>query len=165
VRDLVWPLLSGISACLIVACAPTPACRSGDSPAPKLIGNAGCLLQSGPQVLLIEHRVGGGLGLPGGTSVPGETAACTAHRETWEETGLDVQVGELLAQLENGFFVFGCKTDEPLAQALPWRSRIEVKGLRWVDPALTDPGDWRFPDQARAITALAAISAGERESR
>ena len=55
--------------------------------------NAGCLILHEDKVLLITHRWGGKLGVPGGTREADELAQCTAHRETLEETGLAVTVG------------------------------------------------------------------------
>ena len=54
--------------------------------------NAGCLIIQDDKVLLLTHRWGGKLGVPGGTREDGELAQCTAWRETREETGVAVTV-------------------------------------------------------------------------
>ncbi|WP_366492917.1 NUDIX hydrolase [Alcanivorax sp.] len=51
------------------------------------LANAGCLIIQNDKVLLLSHRWGDKLGVPGGTLEDGELAQCTAWRETREETG------------------------------------------------------------------------------
>lgn len=53
----------------------------------------------------------GRLSLPGGSSEPGESAQCTAFRETWEETGLQLQPRELLEVFDTGFHLYRCDRD------------------------------------------------------
>ena len=56
-------------------------------------GNAGCLVKHDRQMLVVRLRSTGRLDNPGGTHESGETARSTARRETWEEAGLEVEVG------------------------------------------------------------------------
>ena len=49
------------------------------------------------KMLVVDSRRGG-LTPPGGKMKKGESAQCTAHRETLEETGLDLKPGELLKE-------------------------------------------------------------------
>ncbi len=98
------------------------------------------------------------MGLPGGTGHPGEVGQCTAHRETWEETGLAVTVGAFRARLSTDFLVYDCEPEGPLTSErvpeLPESSRGEVVGLEWVDVAQVQPERWRFPQQLAEVRAL-----------
>lgn len=60
---------------------------------------AGSLVECNDRVLLIRRAVQPGLGswgLPAGYAEVGETPERTAQRETYEETGLEVEIGDLL---------------------------------------------------------------------
>lgn len=106
---------------------------------------------------MARHKPTGTWNLPGGTQESGESAQCTAHRETWEETGLDVWVGELLRKLENGFYLFACKpkTPPPTQEIrLPEWSRTEVTEIKLLDPHTIKPGEYRFPDQLEIVREI-----------
>jgi len=101
-------------------------------------------------MLVVRHRFGGKLGVPGGRSNAGESAQCVAHRETWEETGLDVEVHGMIRRFDNGFALYRCELVDPAAAAVeplpvPRGARSEVTQIRWVDPDATAASDWRFP--------------------
>ena len=66
--------------------------------APILMSCAGCAVLDHAGRVLLQQRddPGGPWGLPGGAMELGETVAQTAIRETREETGIDVEVVELL---------------------------------------------------------------------
>ena len=69
---------------------------------------AACLIKTKDKVLLVKHRLSGKLDFPGGGLHENETVACTAHRETWEETGFNVEVTQYLSTTPNGLVIFGC---------------------------------------------------------
>ena len=135
-----------------------PPCQRAPEARDARQGNAGCLITHGGKLLVIDHRRSGRLGLPGGTARPGESGQCTAHRETWEETGLEVTVGRFRARLSTDFLVYDCAPSETLHSdripALPAWSRGEVRGLRWVDVSALEPARWRFPEQLPEVRAL-----------
>lgn len=78
------------------------------------LNNAGCLIRFDQRILLVTHRLTGKLDMPGGTQRTDESLACTAHRETFEETGLNVEVLFPVAQTTNGMIVFSCLADNML---------------------------------------------------
>ncbi|MGD8808593.1 MAG: NUDIX hydrolase [Gammaproteobacteria bacterium] len=136
-----------------------PECRVEAAAQDRRVGNAGCLIVLNGRTLLIEHRVSGRLGFPGGTAEAGEISQCTAHRETWEETGLDVEVGAFVKRLSTDFSLYECHSDKvrlssdrapPLAR---W-SRVEVSGLQWRDIDEIAEEQWRFPDQLSEVRGL-----------
>jgi len=63
-----------------------------------IMSSAGCVVQDGAGRVLLQQRDDPGQpwGLPGGAMELGETVAETAVRETREETGIDVELTDLL---------------------------------------------------------------------
>lgn len=122
--------------------------------------NAGCLIIQEDKVLLLTHRWGGKLGVPGGTLEEGELAQCTAWRETREETGLAVTVGERLAVMSNGFHLYRCYPQQTLSTALavpvPRSGRTEVSAIGWYALSSLSKDRWRFYYQFDQFVALAA---------
>ena len=107
------------------------------------VGNAGCWLEKNNGVLLVQQR-NGKYSFPGGTAKPAENAQCTAHRETWEEAGIDVSVGKLKHRFENGFRLYECFSD---TAQLTTKDSLEVKRVIYIRPELIPKEQWRFPDQ------------------
>lgn len=133
----VWPRLSN------ALFAQTPC----DQPS-KLSGNAGCLIVHNGVFLSPKHKATQRWNLPGGTSERGESAQCTAKRETWEEVGVRVNVGDLITQFDNGFYLFAC-TPVSLQYArhypVPESGKDEVSDIQWLKPQQLKDKDWRFP--------------------
>ena len=119
--------------------------------------NAGCLILHDDKVLLITHRWGGKLGVPGGTREADELAQCTAHRETSEETGLAVKVGRRLVVMKNGFHLYRCYPERASSESLPvpTSALTEVKALDWylLDSLARDR--WRFAYQFELFLEVA----------
>lgn len=135
-----------------------PPCRTAVDE-PDFAFAAGCLVRQGERMLVVRHRYGGGLGVPGGRAGNGENAQCVAHRETWEETGLDVVVHELLKRFGNGFALYRCVPSEPAATdagelEVPATGRNEITRVIWIDPRATQASDWRFPRDYPEILRL-----------
>lgn len=132
---------------------------SSDAPAPPMCRttsdysgseeNAACLIRTSDKLLLIRHRLSGKLDMPGGGKQRGESLACAAHRETWEETGFNVLVGEPLGRTPNGMLLFACR-EQANAGALPdtfnppdW-ARLEVTSLHKINPFELEHDELRF---------------------
>lgn len=98
---------------------PAPYCRAQqtqtDTPYYQSdTNNAGCMLRFENKALLLTHRFSQRLDIPGGGSQTGESLACAAHRETFEETGLNVEVLFPVAQTKHGLVIFACIADDML---------------------------------------------------
>lgn len=109
--------------------------------------NAGCLVVHNNKLLIIEDH-NNVLSMPGGGMDKGETAECTAEREVWEETGIEVKAGKQIKEFENGFKLFAC--DIVKANSLDGANRPmrkEVKHVLWFGPDDFEKDNWRFPSQ------------------
>lgn len=119
--------------------------------------NAGCFIKVDGRLLLLRHR-NGKLGPPAGTFNKGEAAQCTAHRETWEESGLEVNVGALLHQFENGFRLYHCQTQVPVNisgdKKIPEIGQSEIEDLLWLQPEQILASELRFPAQRQQLVEL-----------
>jgi len=117
-----------------------------------LVGNAGCLISRPGAVLMVQQQLSGSWALPGGTSESGERAACTAIRETQEETGLAVHATEHLITLENGFHIYRCEVPEDAP--LQTRDGFEIRDVAWKSAAERAELLWRFPEFRDRTEAL-----------
>ena len=127
-----------------------PACRTTDEKT-HTEQQAACVIKTEYSVLMIRHRLSGRLDFPGGGTLEGESLACTAHRETWEETGLNVLVRDKVAVTKNGLALFACDENADLDQlptefSAPHWSAIEVIQLEKVKPFELDHDHLRYPD-------------------
>ena len=135
-----------------------PQCRMTPGAESPLEGNAGCLVKINNTMLLIRHRETAGLSPPGGTPEKEETAQCTAHRETWEETRVEVIVGTLLKNFDDQFYLFHCiavnkelVTDPRTQLPVPEGVEREVSEVLFLDPTTVSNDSWRFPTDAPAL--------------
>ncbi len=102
---------------------------------PWLIG-AGTVVVDNERVLLVRNRFGVTRGrylLPAGRVNPGEMPDLAAERETFEETGLRVQVTGLLgvriwamdSGVHNYFFMFRARLLSPISELVPNLEEID----------------------------------------
>ncbi len=143
-----------LSLALLCACS-----RSRDIPCPyqgepDMAPSAGCLAVVHGRVLLVESRRGG-LTPPGGKTRPGESAQCAAHRETFEETGLDLMPRKLVGVFDTGFHLYYCEIHARSGLIEPG-AVVEVRRGLWLPVDEFDEVEWRFPGQGEALRALVA---------
>lgn len=110
--------------------------------------SAGCFLQEGSRLLVVEQR-DGRWNFPAGGAQGGESPRCTAWRETLEETGVKPEVGEHLATMPNGFQLFHCSV--AVGAELNPSDALEIKRAFWVEGTAIHETNWRFPEQVRSI--------------
>lgn len=134
----------------------TPFCRvKSDIQLPvsaKMPANAACIIRLDGKLLTITHRLSGKYDVPGGTSDHTETPQCTAHRETWEETGFNVEVGEQLGLNKNGMQYYSCILSGNFSGELqtfpvPEWSKSEVESIQLIDPFAIKDKQWRFENR------------------
>jgi|AntAceMinimDraft_5_1070358.scaffolds.fasta_scaffold02336_4 8-oxo-dGTP pyrophosphatase MutT (NUDIX family) len=114
--------------------------------------SAGCFAASSQGLLLVQ-AFNGKLSPPGGSSESGESARCTAFRETWEETGLHLQPGKLLQVFDTGFHLYRCESDRESREIDP-PPRFEVRAVFYLPADRFDDYEWRFPDQQLILKNL-----------
>ena len=116
---------------------------------------AGCFIKRGDRLLVVKHRHNGKLGVPAGFSESGESAQCTAHRETWEEAGVAVEVGQLLKRFGNGFLLYRCRPlTAPERLDVPPSGLMEVSAVVWINPPQVGANEWRFSWQYPLLLKL-----------
>lgn len=134
-----------------MACQHTPS-DCGELPDDKLVGNAGCMVIHEQRVLMVQQRITGKWSLPGGTAETGERAACTAQRETMEETGLVVSLQHKIVTLQNGFHLYRCgatSIDRPGKL-----DALEIADWKLFDEQERKEIPWRFEAQHELIDQL-----------
>ncbi len=106
--------------------------------------------------VLVVETLQGLVNLPGGSSQPNEPAQCTAQRETWEETGLHLRVGELLTVVEEtGFHLYHCHITTESGEIDP-PPRMEVRAAYWLKPDRFGEKQWRFKGDETRLADLAS---------
>lgn len=134
------------------------ACSRANGPAcpyegePDYAPSAGCLAVVHGRLLVVESRKGG-LTPPGGKTRPGESAQCAAHRETYEETGLDLMPRRLVKVFDTGFNLYYCEIHAGSGLIDPG-AVVEVRRGFWLPVEEFDEVQWRFPGQGEALREL-----------
>jgi len=113
--------------------------------------SAGCFAVKEGALLVVEG-MNGKLSPPGGSVETGEGARCAAFRETWEETGLRLQPGELVDVFETGFHLYYCAHHENSGKIDP-PPRMEVRRAFYLPLAEFDQWSWRFPGQEQILSS------------
>ncbi|WP_432472489.1 NUDIX hydrolase [Amphritea sp. HPY] len=109
------------------------------------VRSAGCIVIRQNQLLVMEG-MDNTISIPGGSGEANETPRCSAHRETWEETGLNVEPDQLVRKFDNGFHLYHCKLTPESGEIDP-PFVLEVNRAFWLSPENFDQHEWRFPEQ------------------
>lgn len=136
----------------LYACSYPDAPPCGFSGEPLIAPSAGCFSVI-DQRLLVVQSLAGDISPPGGSSHGDESAQCTAARETWEETGLNLQPGRRLATLATGFHLYECQRDTDSGAISP-RPGLEVRQAFYLHVDEFDQWDWRYPGQGDLLRKL-----------
>lgn len=134
---------------------------------PESVKGALCLLRADDKLVMVDETLTGKLSLPGGTIERGEKPALTAQRETWEETGLVVTVGERLGYTDTAV-IYSCVTDSDVISyrfknslggyELPvWFAPhygVEISSAMLIDPEEVIPDAYRYSEQWQTIRHL-----------
>ncbi len=109
--------------------------------------SAGCLVIENRR-LLVAKAHNGLVSIPGGSANAKEPSHCAAHRETWEETGLNVRPQKLLRVFDNGFHLYRCGWDgkQETKDSAPFF--LEIDQVLWIGEEDFGAYEWRFPEQA-----------------
>jgi len=127
---------------------------------PEFAPSAGCLALVHGRILVIKNPEGK-VGPPGGSALEGEAAQCTAHRETFEETGLDLLPRQRLRTFDTGFNLYYCEIHSHSGSIAP-KSFFEVQHAYWLPLDGFGEVQWRFPGQGQELEQmLRSAMAGE----
>jgi len=147
-------LLTFICVLVLIGCTkppPAPTCRIAQAFNADYVGAAGCLIRMQNTFLVIKHRPTGQYDLPYGDPISDESAQCTAHRHTWQQTGLNVEVDQLLGVTQSGMMLFACKMsggftseDSPL-EPPSWADKT-IQTIEFINPFDTRHDVWRQPN-------------------
>lgn len=150
-----WLLI--LQCALLVSCQAT-AVRCPFTGTPDVAPSAGCLAVVHGRVLVIRNPEGK-VGPPGGGSLDGEAAQCTAHRETFEETGLDLLPRQLLRTFDTGFNLYYCEIHSGSGSIAP-RSFFEVQHAYWLPLEEFGLVQWRFAGQGDELEQMLRSAMG-----
>lgn len=128
-----------------------PSCRTSVQ-TPVAGQSAGCIIRVQNDVLLLRLSRSNTLNIPGGTRQSNDSLACTAHRHTWEQTGLNVFVRAPVSVSSNGMVLFACDENAnldlvPAVFSPPTWSINSIKSLEKIAPfslshkSLNEPDD------------------------
>ena len=137
---------------LLCACSyqDAPPCRFSGEPA--IAPSAGCFSVIDQRLLVVQSLMGD-ISPPGGSSNRGETAQCTAVRETWEETGLSLKAGPRLATFATGFHLYECQRDADSGEIDP-PPRLEIRQAFYLHVNEFDQWEWRYSEEKDFLRKL-----------
>lgn len=118
-----------------------------------------CVIKADNKIVLINEIITQKLSVPGGTVQTGEDPKLAAQRETWQETGIAVTVGNQLGQTKRAI-VYDCMTTSQIltyqhqnkvgGYELPvWFAPdygVEVSSATLINPDFLAAELYRFPD-------------------
>ena len=110
--------------------------------------HAGCFVTNGTTMLTVKLTYDGyKFDIPGGCTNGHEPATKTAERETFEESGYQVSIGELLTTVRGGFKIYKCYLQGSSPRKGPDH---EVSQVRWMDAGEIEQHfkhhEWRYQD-------------------
>ena len=126
----------------------TPKCNlSEELIKDNINANAGCVIIQNNKILVAKFYGKDIYAIPGGTKKRGESAACTAHRETFEESGIDSKIIKRMFIANNGFNVFLCEAQNKIN--LNYSKKYEIDGILFLPIENID--HYRYPEQLQKI--------------
>jgi hypothetical protein len=136
-----------------------PMCRIAPTFLPAPAAPAACFIKLDTKLLVIKIQNDNGWQLPSGGINMQQSAQCTAHQAVWQNTGLNVEVGQLLAIEPDNMHIYACALSngfENLTQALPvpeWAQR-KVDYINVINPNLTTSSQWSEKSDLILLTEL-----------
>jgi ADP-ribose pyrophosphatase YjhB (NUDIX family) len=120
------------------------------------VGGAACLIKIDKWLVTTANRHSSGLDIPGGAGQSGESAQCTAHRHTWEQTGFNVEVGRYLGQTDSGLRVYHCRlppafTAELKTYPVPEWVESDISSIQLSNPFELELRDWQRDKELIAL--------------
>ena len=132
-------------------------CRVLDSAYEHHQGAGACVVRINELLLTLSYD--NGLSLPQAQALGEESAQCTAHRATWQNTGFNVEVGKRLATDDHNTRYYQCtlagQFDGELTQfPVPDWAPDALNGIQLYDPFELQPHQWHDQEQLVFIRGL-----------
>ena len=129
-----------------------PVCRIDSEQLDNISADAKCVVRVDDFLLTIKKGRSNKLELPGGENQNEESAQCTAHRETWELTGFNVEVGSYLGSDKDDTRYYSCMLDAGFdgqikAFPVPEWAIDDTSEIQLVDPFSTTDKSWNVPEK------------------
>jgi 8-oxo-dGTP pyrophosphatase MutT (NUDIX family) len=113
-------------------------------------------MRSDGQVLLVRHRYGSGLYLPGGRVIPGETFPEALSRELREELNIsevrDLRLFGAYSNFSESKYDYITVFSAKIPDEIGGRG-LEIRGFEWAEP--TNPPNDTSPGTRRRLTEFA----------
>ncbi|MEP1554990.1 MAG: hypothetical protein ABJJ44_15985 [Paraglaciecola sp.] len=124
-----------------------PMCRVNQSQSELAPAQAACLIKQDNKLLVLQHKDSDDWHIPQGKALKSISAQCTAHNVVWKNTGLNVEVGELLLTASDDTLYFACHlTDEHSQQieelSVPEWANRNVAKVSFIDPFILTEEDF-----------------------
>lgn len=140
---------------LLAACSqepwPEPSCRVNPVFVSNHQGAGACVVRMNNHLLALKlHNAL--YDLPMSPSLSNKSAQCAAHNAMWLQTGLNVEVENVVGLQADGTWLFGCKLEagfdgsEPPFPPNP-ANEANIQQVEFVKPFTLDLYDWAKPDQ------------------
>jgi hypothetical protein len=132
-----------------------PSCRVNALHASSHQGGGACVVRMNNK-LLVTQLTSGLYDLPSAIHIASkgrihDSAQCLAHHAMWRDTGLNVEVQQVVGTQTDGTWLFSCEvnagfdgTEEPFA-APPW-SNDNVEYIAFIDPFNIELQNWANRD-------------------
>ncbi|UXI00185.1 phosphatase PAP2 family protein [Photobacterium sp. TY1-4] len=139
------------------------ALQESSAPPSELLG-ASCVIRHDNQLVMFSEAIIRKMSLPGGYIDAGETAAQAAAREALEETGIEVEVKDLITYRGRAA-IFSCVAKTPILVSsfqdpsgypivASWFAKHyakEVRRVYLVDPTLLTEKQYRYPQDVSSL--------------
>lgn len=128
-----------------------PTCRIANEFNADYQGPSACVIRVQESLLVLKYSSSGQYDLPYGDPLIDESAQCTAHRATWEQTGINVNVDQLLGITQSGLMLFSCElgggfTSDDGPIDVPGWSSGDIQQIEFINPFDTRYDSWRQPN-------------------
>ena len=117
---------------------------------------ASCVIRIADGLIVLRHKTTNKLTVPGGIPLQNESAQCAAHRTTWELTGFNVLVNDLIETSPTGVAYFNCQLENGFSGEItefpvPREARETIKEISLRDPFVLSLHDWQREENFIAI--------------
>lgn len=143
----------GLTVAFLFSCSksipPEPSCRVDANHISNRTGAAACVIVLNQNLLVtrIKNEQYNLAIAPANEN----NAQCNAHQAIWQQTGMNVEVGQVLAIHNDGTWLFSCELNagfdgtEKIINA-PYWSPDDVSYMSFIDPFDYRIEDWHIPD-------------------